>query len=71
MARLEQRTPGAGFLAHELLHQAMDHYQQAEALRPEGNDDAILRWNTCARLMNESPHVVPGPVEDVGVVLGE
>jgi hypothetical protein len=71
LARLEQRIPGAGFLAHELLQEAMERYQEAEALRPEGNDDAILRWNTCARLMNESPHVVAGPVEDVGVVLGE
>jgi len=28
----------------------MDFYEKAEPLRPAGNDDAILRWNTCARL---------------------
>jgi hypothetical protein len=29
----------------------MKHFEKAEALRPPGNDDAILRWNTCARLI--------------------
>jgi len=25
----------------------------AEAIRPHGNDDALLRWNTCARIMRQ------------------
>jgi hypothetical protein len=29
----------------------MSFYEKAEAVRPAGNDDAILRWNTCVRLM--------------------
>lgn len=29
----------------------MDYYEEAEKIRPEGNDDAILRWNRCARLL--------------------
>jgi hypothetical protein len=37
----------------------MDHYEQAEALRPAGNDDAILRWNTCARIVNGRADVRP------------
>jgi hypothetical protein len=28
---------------------AMDWYERAEALRPPGNVDAILRWNSCVR----------------------
>jgi hypothetical protein len=28
----------------------MDYFEQAEPLRPPGNDDAILRWNSCVRL---------------------
>jgi len=35
--------------AYEWLTDAMEHYEKAEAIRPSGNDDAILRWNTCAR----------------------
>jgi hypothetical protein len=30
-------------------------FDQAEALRPAGNDDAILRWNRCARLLQSHP----------------
>ena len=39
----------------EWLRRAMHCYEQAEAVRPKGNDDAILRWNTCVRLMNRVP----------------
>jgi len=42
---------GAPRGAHELLHEAMAHYQEAETLRQQGNDDAVLRWNACARLL--------------------
>ncbi len=71
MAKLQQQVPGAGFMAHDLLREAMERYQEAEALRPADNDDALLRWNTCARLLNESPHLVPRPAEDPAPVLGE
>lgn len=40
-----------GLFAYELLREAMNHYEKAEAIRPTANDDAILRWNTCARLI--------------------
>ncbi len=36
------------------LRQAMHCYEQAEALRPAGNDDAILRWNACARMIQRA-----------------
>jgi hypothetical protein len=32
-----------------LFDQALARYTEAEALRPPGNDDAILRWNSCVR----------------------
>jgi hypothetical protein len=50
-ARLEQGGPGAKFDAYEWLVDAMEHFEQAESIRPQGNDDAILRWNACARLI--------------------
>src|SRR5579872_2997842 len=34
--------------AFDRLREAMRWFEQAEAIRPPGNDDAILRWNTCA-----------------------
>jgi len=50
-AKLNKRMPDGGFIAYEWLRDAMDHYEKAEAVRPPGNDDSILRWNTCARLI--------------------
>jgi hypothetical protein len=58
-AVLDQGAPESPFIAHDLLRTAMQYYEQAERLRPPGNDDALLRWNTCARLMNSrgvQPH---------------
>lgn len=50
-ARMVQGLPGANTRAHEEFQDAMRWYEQAEAVRPAGNDDAILRWNTCARTL--------------------
>lgn len=40
-----------GVGAYELFRQAMHCFQTAESMRPSGNDDAILRWNGCARII--------------------
>jgi hypothetical protein len=40
-----------GVGAYELFRQAMACFETAEAMRPSGNDDAILRWNGCARVI--------------------
>lgn len=50
-AKLAQGTPGASHYAYDELCEAMRNFQAAEALRPPGNDDALLRWNTCARMI--------------------
>lgn len=70
-AQLDKRTPGAGHNAHEWLMEAMELYERAEAIRPAGDDDAILRWNSCARLLNESPHITPREQEAMEPAIGE
>ena len=50
-AQLRQGSPGAGFEAYQYLREAMTCYEKAEAIRPTGNDDALLRWNACARII--------------------
>lgn len=35
--------------AYEGFRQAMEWYERAEAVRPPGNVDALLRWNSCVR----------------------
>lgn len=38
-----------------LFHEAMRHFEEAEKIRPAGNDDAMLRWNRCVRLLEKFP----------------
>ena len=48
----------AGKPPHTLLvlfEEAMRHFAAAEQLRPPENDDAILRWNRCVRLLQSRP----------------
>jgi hypothetical protein len=35
--------------AYDGFRHAMEWYERAEALRPPGNEDAVLRWNSCVR----------------------
>jgi hypothetical protein len=62
---------GSSHSAYELLIQAMKHYEEAERLRPPGNDDSILRWNTCARFLTRNSSLQPRPQEAHQEVLGE
>ncbi len=44
----------AGRLPHTVLpifEEAMRYFEEAERIRPSNNDDAILRWNRCVRLL--------------------
>lgn len=56
-AQLARGGPGAGIGTFEWLTEAMHSFEQAEAIRPPGNDDALLRWNACARLLNSHPEL--------------
>jgi len=60
-ALLTHGAPGVGPVAYEWLQEAMTWYEKAEAIRPAGNDEAILRWNTCARLIMKHEHIRPAP----------
>jgi hypothetical protein len=39
-----------------LFDQALHCFAEAERIRPAGNDDAILRWNRCVRLLQNSAY---------------
>jgi tetratricopeptide (TPR) repeat protein len=38
-----------------LLEKALQCFGEAEKIHPLGNDDAILRWNRCVRLLESQP----------------
>jgi tetratricopeptide (TPR) repeat protein len=56
---------GEGHGALGAIEHAIEHYERAEKIAPEGNPDPILRFNRCVRLLQshrllkdafESPH---------------
>jgi hypothetical protein len=49
----------------------MDWYERAEAIRPPHNDDALLRWNTCARVLARNPQLKPAAEEHREAILSE
>lgn len=49
-----------------LIEEAMRCFAEAEKIRPAGNDDSILRWNRCVRLLESRPEFHaehPGPAD--------
>jgi tetratricopeptide (TPR) repeat protein len=57
----------AGRPAHMLIgsfHEAMRCFEEAEKLRPPKNDDAVLRWNRCVRLLEKIGQVEGESLED-------
>src|SRR5262249_13777825 len=70
-AQLRQEVPGSGPLIYDWLRQAMECYERAEAIRPGGNDDAILRGNACARLIRNNRRLAPRVEHDVEPLLLE
>jgi hypothetical protein len=58
-AHLDKGGPSSAQIAHDWYMKAMADYERALQYCSPGNEDAALRWNTCARIMNENPHLKP------------
>jgi len=58
-AQLQHGTLGSTRAAIAALKEALACYGRAEPLRPAGNDDVLLRWNACVRLLGRHPDVAP------------
>ncbi len=50
-AILKRGPQGSESNAYEMFSQALNWFEKAQDIRPEGNDDAILRWNGCVRII--------------------
>ena len=62
--QLRQRGKRSGFVAWEWFQHAMEQYDEAKRLREPGDDNPVLRWNSCARLIMRNPHCAPDPDQD-------
>jgi len=56
-ALLTHTGPGRALPAGDLLRQAMSLFEKAESVKPADNDDALLRWNACARTFAKHPEL--------------
>jgi len=70
-AHIRQHTLSSNANSYHALREAMGHYERAAALRPPGNDDAVLRWNACARVLMHNPEIRPMPDSDFQPITGE
>jgi hypothetical protein len=70
-AQLDQGGIGSETAAYPWIREAMEWYEKAEKIRPLGNDESLLRWNTCARLLMQNPSVAPRQDEAYQGTLGE
>jgi hypothetical protein len=59
IAWLRSGKPRSGEAAYECFRDAMAHFERAEADRPPANDDALLRWTSCVRMIMNHPDVAP------------
>lgn len=57
-ARFQAGGPGAREYVYDWLMSALDLFERAEQARPPGNDDAVLRWNACARFLQAHRELV-------------
>ncbi len=52
-ARFMITQPMSRSFAYDYFYEALQSYQKAEAIRPDDNDEAILRWNSCIRTIEK------------------
>src|SRR4029434_946440 len=58
-ALLKASGPGSHSMAYDWFCDAMMGYEKAESIHPPDNDDAMLRWNACARILKSHPDIKP------------
>jgi tetratricopeptide (TPR) repeat protein len=50
-----------------LFEEAMKHFESAETIKPADNEEAVLRWNRCARLLQ----TIPSATQEESLSLGD
>ena len=70
-ALLGRPGPGRALTAGDFVREAMRNFERAEAVKPADNDDALLRWNACARLFKRHPELATVDEERTAPVMLE
>jgi hypothetical protein len=62
---------GSGGYVYDWIVKALLQFEEAERVRPSGNDDAILRWNACVRFLDRHKELRPAAEEIREPILSE
>ena len=54
-AKAQMRNGRPAYLVVALIEEAMRQFEEAEKIRPSDNDESVLRWNRCLRLLTKLP----------------
>ncbi len=65
IATYKRNLEGGGSMAYTHFERAMQHYENAEKHEPGDKKVSILRWNACARFINQFK--LSPPTEETGV----
>ena len=70
-ALFSSRGPGSSGYVYEWIVEAMQFFEEAERLRPSGNDSSILRWNACVRFLERHKGLAPRTEQAPEPILSE
>lgn len=66
---LKQGGPGTGAAAYAWFDKAMKAFSEAISADDPKNQEAVLRWNSCARILNSRPDVKADDSSGAGMML--
>ncbi len=70
-ARFHAGGQGMQHMVYEWVVRALERFEEAERVRPPGNDDPILRWNACVRFLDAHKELAPQVAEEHAPIVSE
>jgi len=69
--RYQTADHGAHGYVYDWIITALGLFEEAEPLRPQGNDDALLRWNACVRFLEQHHELTPAAMDVAEPIVSE
>ena len=70
-ALFSSRGLGSSGYVYDWIIAALQFFEEAERLRPAGNDSSILRWNACVRFLERHKDLAPRTEQAPEPILSE
>ena len=63
-AKAQMNSHVPGYVVYDWFTHAMARYDEAADISPHDNNDAILRYNTCVRIVQRNKDIRPRPEDE-------